>query len=72
MIEQLQSAFEKAGRLSEEEQRSLAAILEEEMEDEREWARKFAASPNALAFLAEEAKAERAAGLMEPLEDLLH
>ena len=77
MVESLQSMFERASQLSEDRQIEIAALIAEAMEDpdevdedEREWRRKFAASPHALELLAEEAVSERAAGLTEPLEDL--
>ena len=69
--------FERAGQLSEDRQIEIAALIAEAMDDpneidddEREWRRKFAASPYALEQLAREAMAERDASLTEPLENL--
>ena len=73
MVESLQTMFERFGRLSEDRQIEIAALIAEAMEDsnevdedEREWRRKFAASPHALERLAQEAMEERSAGLTEP------
>ena len=77
MVESLQTMFERAGQLSEDRQIEIAALIAEAMEDpndvdddELEWRRKFAASPYALGRLAQQAMAERDAGLTEPLENL--
>jgi len=71
MSDRLRLAFTEAEKLPEEEQDAFAAFLLAELEDERRWNEQFAASGNALARLAAEARAEHAAGKTRSLEDLI-
>lgn len=71
MSDTLQRAFEEASQLAPEEQDRFAEFILEELNDRKAWAEKFAAHPHAFDKLAEEARAERAAGLTRPLEELL-
>ena len=68
MRELLEKAFTEASRLPEQEQDALAAWLLEELAAERKWQIAFAASPDALAQLAEEALVEYRTGQTRPLD----
>jgi hypothetical protein len=68
MTKLLEQAFEKARRLSPEEQDALGAILLEEMADEARWAKKFAETRDLIDSLAEEALDEFRAGRTEPMD----
>ena len=70
MSDTLQRAFEEASKLPPEEQDRVGHALLEELEDRRAWAEKFAATPHILEKLAEEARADDAAGRCRPLEEL--
>ena len=58
MTKLLDKAFERAAALPEEEQDAIASIILEEIEDEARWQASFAKSQDALASLAEDARAE--------------
>ena len=62
MTELLTRAFQAAERLPTQEQDALARWILDELESERRWTEAFAASPDALARLADEALAEHHAG----------
>lgn len=70
MTQSLTSAVEEAAKLPAAEQDVLAAILLEEMDSERRWARSFETSEHALESLAMEALAEFKAGKTTPLDEL--
>lgn len=55
-------------QLPETDQDAIAALILEELEDERKWQQSFAQSPDALAQLAAEALAEHRAGRTLPLD----
>jgi hypothetical protein len=64
----LQKLIDKISQLPDDEQESLAAIIEFELEDEAKWDAAFAASQPQLLKLAEEALEEYQAGKTEPLD----
>ena len=68
MTKLLEQAFDKARKLPEREQDSIANLILDEVEDEARWDKAFAASPRALAALAEEAAAEDRAKRTQPLD----
>ncbi len=68
MTKLLDQAFDKARKLPEREQNSIADLILDELEDEARWDKAFAASPRALATLAKEAAAEDRAKKTEPLD----
>jgi hypothetical protein len=68
MTKLLTEAFEKASKLTPEEQDQVARWLLEELEDELKWSAAFAGSQDALSKLADEALKERSAGRTVPLD----
>ena len=71
----LQQAFSQATQLPPTEQDALAALLLEEMADDKRWEKSFVQSQNTLAKLAQEALAEFAAGktqVVETANDFAH
>jgi len=64
----LEKAFNEAAKLSDEEQRQLAAWILAELESENEWARAFSNSQDELAQLAEEALQAAHGGQAEDLD----
>ncbi len=62
MTELLERAISKLKTLPDDEQNAIAAMILEELEDERCWDDSFARSPDVLAKLASEAMAEYRAG----------
>lgn len=68
MTKALQDAFREAEKLPEAEQDQLAAAIRAEIEAERAWEARLAASGDALAALADEALAEHRAGRTLPLD----
>ena len=68
MTKLLQKAFQEAAKLSEQEQDTLARTVLEELASERRWDDLFAASPDLLDELADEALAEHRAGRTERLD----
>ena len=68
MTKLLEKAFQEAGKLPEEEQDALARAMLEELASERRWDELFAASPDLLDELADEALAEHRAGRTERLD----
>jgi hypothetical protein len=67
MTELLESAIARLQTLSESEQNAIAAIILEEIEDERRWDEAFSRSPDLLAQLAASAMAEYHGGKTHPL-----
>ena len=68
MTQRLEEAFRAASRLPPADQDVLAEIILAEVASEDEWDRRFAATPDALARLADEAHSEYAEGRTEPLD----
>ena len=64
----LQDAFKEAEKLPETEQNQLAAAIRAEIEAERAWESRLAASRDELATLADEALAEHRSGRTLPLD----
>lgn len=62
MTQLLEQAIEKTRRLSESEQDAIAALILEELEDERRWDQAFAASQDKLSKLAEKVRQDIQAG----------
>lgn len=67
MNDVLRKALSEVAKLPASEQEALGAILLQEIASERRWQTAFAGSQDALAKLAEEARAEHRAGLTKPL-----
>ena len=68
MTKVLNEAFERPSRLPEADQDSLAAMLLDEMQDEKRWQAAFRRGEAKVAELAEEALAEYRAGRTTPLD----
>lgn len=68
MTQLLERAFEKASKLPDDVQDSLATLMLEELDSERYWDKVFASSPEVLSSLAAEALAEHRAGKTKPLD----
>ncbi len=68
MTQLLERAYAEVAQLPEADQDAIAALILEELEDERKWQVSFAQSQEALALLAEEALAEHRAGRTQPLD----
>ena len=68
MTELLEQAIAKLKNLPANEQDAIAAMILEELEDERLWDEAFAFSPDMLAKLATEAMAEYRAGKTQELD----
>jgi len=68
MTELLEQALAKLETLPHQEQDAIAAMILEELEDERRWDESFARSSNLLAKLAAEAMAEHRAGKTQELD----
>ncbi len=68
MTKSLQDAFKEAEKLPEAEQDQLAAAIRAEIEAERAWDARLAASGDVLAGLADEALAEHRSGRALPLD----
>ena len=68
MSEMLDKAVEQAKRLPADQQDAIAAIILEEIADERRWQAAFARSHDRLAQLAAEAEQEDREGLTEALD----
>ena len=69
MTELLQKAFDEAAKLPREEQDALASLVLDELASEVRWTDAFAKSPDKLARLAEEARAEFRQGKTKPLDE---
>jgi hypothetical protein len=68
MTELLEEAITKLKNLPANEQDAIAAMILEELEDERSWDEAFARSPDILAKLATEAMAEYRGGKTQELD----
>jgi len=67
MTELLEKAFAEAARLPAGDRDELAAWILEELASEQRWQNAFAATPDLLRELAEEARREHRAGRTKPL-----
>jgi len=67
MTDLLDRAFQHASALPPQQQDAIAAWILAEMEDDARWDESFAKKPSVLAMLADEARAEPAAGQTRPL-----
>jgi hypothetical protein len=63
MVSELAKAFDRAAQLPDREQQVLASILEEELDDENGWQRRFDETPQVLEMLVRRAKEQYDAGL---------
>ena len=63
----LEKVITETAKLPDEEQEAFAAFMLAELESERRWEELFAKSQGLLAQMAEEAREEYRAGLIEPL-----
>jgi hypothetical protein len=68
MTELLERAIARLQALPESEQDAIAAMILEEIEDDRRWDESFSRSPNTLAKLAASAMAEYRAGKTQELD----
>jgi hypothetical protein len=68
MTELLEEAIAKLKALSDDEQDAIAAMILEEIEEERRWGHSFARSSDMLAQLANEAMTEYKTGKTEALD----
>ena len=68
MTKALQDAFKEAEKLPEAEQDQLAAAIRAEIEADRAWEARLAASQGPLGTLADEALAEHRSGRTPPLD----
>jgi hypothetical protein len=68
MTELLERAIARLQALPESEQNAIAAMILEEIEDDRRWDESFSRSPNILAKLAASAMAEYHAGQTQELD----
>jgi hypothetical protein len=64
----LKQAFDAASQLPNQDQDTIAAVVLEELDDERAWQASFAKSQDVLAYLADEARADHEAGRTEELD----
>ena len=62
MTQLMEQVYTRIAQMPESEQDSLAALILEELDDEEQWNRKFAASSDVLSRLAQKALAEHRAG----------
>ncbi|MBL7127868.1 MAG: hypothetical protein ISS16_02670 [Ignavibacteria bacterium] len=68
MTHLLKKAFERASKLSDEEQNELAKWLISELEAERKWDKSYSKSEDILDKLADEALNEYTAGKTKPMD----
>ncbi|QLE57360.1 hypothetical protein [Nostoc sp. TCL26-01] len=68
MTELLEQAIIKLKSLPVSQQNAMATMILEELEDEQRWDEAFEHSPDALAFLADQAMAEYRAGNTQQLD----
>ena len=68
MTKLLEQAFDRATKLTDDEQDALAAVILEELADERHWAKAFEGSRTALDLLAKEAMEDLEQGRTTPLD----
>ncbi|MEK6570349.1 MAG: hypothetical protein AABZ61_03200 [Bacteroidota bacterium] len=68
MTKLLQKAVSAVSNLPEKEQDAIAAMILEELADEKRWAQSFAASQRQLSILAKEALEDYHSGRTKPLD----
>lgn len=68
MTQLLERAYAEVAQLADTEQDAIAALILDELEDERRWQTAFALSQGALARLAQEALTEHRAGRTQLLD----
>lgn len=68
MTQRLEEAFRAVSQLPPADQDALAELLLAELASEAEWDRRFAATPDRLAELADEAHGDYVQGRTEPLD----
>ncbi len=68
MTKLLEQAFDRATKLTDDEQDALASVILEELADERRWAKAFEGSRTALDRLAKEAIEDLEQGRTTPLD----
>ena len=68
MTRLFEKAVEEISKLSKTEQDSIAAVILEEISDEKKWEESFLASQKGLELLAKEALAEYQSGRTKPLK----
>ncbi len=71
MTKLLEEALLKVSKLPQDEQDAIASQILTELEDEAEWARRFAATRNKIRRMSERALEEDRRGETHPLDDLL-
>ena len=71
MTKLLEKAIAATEKLSDAEQDTIAAMILEELADEKRWEQSFARSQKQLSILAKEALSEHKAGRTKPLELLI-
>jgi len=64
----LEEAYARIAQLPQDEQDSIASRILDEIDDDAEWDRQFAASQDMLSALAKRALADRDAGKTRPLD----
>ena len=67
MTRLLESAIDEARKLADPEQDAIAALILDQINDDRAWDEAFARSQDQLARLADKARADVAAGRVRPL-----
>lgn len=68
MTQLFEKAVEEISKLSRTEQDSIAAVILEELSDEKKWKESFHSSQKGLELLAKEALVEYKSGLTKPLK----
>ena len=68
MTKLLKKALERASALPDDAQDAIASIILDEIEDEKRWQKSFANSQQALARLADQARAEISRGEVLPFD----
>ena len=68
MTKLLEQAMSRASQQPEQNQDAIASLILRELDDEAAWDETFAKSPEKLERMADEARAEHAAGLTRPLD----
>jgi hypothetical protein len=68
MTRLLKQAYDRIAQLPEDEQDSIASRILDEIEDDAQWDRQFAASQEVLSELAKRALSDRRSGKTEPLD----
>jgi len=67
MVTEFEKSVERASKLPARKQQVLAALLEQEMDNDERWDQKFEETPHVLEMLVKRAKEQYEAGLCEDL-----